>query len=414
MSVTEASLETNFNTYIGDTSTDRISAAERLQLATEATVWLLEETGNDHMIKTYSLAYFQNVHQYKVTSAIASLLEGADLRRGESDQIQSATHKSSRELAEEIGQNFSEFSWAIERHDSDAYLVVNLQSNKPMAQIASFDSLTSDGGTWAADTSASDALNVTSDTYEFKQGSGSISFDITVAQSVNNRATISSTVSTQDLSPYDSTGSFIFWIYIPTITNTSSVTLYWGTSSTAYWSATATTPLNGGAWVAGWNRVKIDWNGATKTSTPVSTAISYIRFDVNYAAGQTNDTHYRLDDLTLVKPETLTFYYTSYYVGTDTTGATPRTAYSATSDIPYYSGQYDQYKYAVSHKMASIAFYGPLQNAGLGQLHEIEAIKALNRVKKIIPSSVTKEEKSFKVKGLNFARKARTRGRFSI
>lgn len=413
MSVTEASLETNFNTYIGDSSVDRISAAERLQLATESTVWLLEETGNDHMIKTYALSYFDNVHYYKVTTTIASILEGADLRRDEVSQIESAAHKSSRELAEEIGQGFEEFSWSIERRDGDSYIVVNLQSGKPKTQVAGFDSLTSDGGTWAADTTTSDASNVTADTFEFKQGSGSINFDIVAAQSGNNRATLSSTVSTQNLSQWEDTGSFIFWVYIPDPTYTTSVTLYWGTSSTKYWSATSTTPINGGAWAIGWNRVKIDWSGATKTSTPDSTTIAYIRFDLNYGASQADDTDYRIDDLTLVKPENLTFYYTSFYVGTDTTGATPKFAFTATSDIPYFSGQYDQYKYAVSHKMASIAFYGPLQNPTLGQLHEVEAIKALNRVKKLIPVSVTKEMKSFKVKGLNFARSTSS-GRFRI
>lgn len=412
MSVTEASFETNFNTYIGDTSVDRISAAERLQLATEATVWLQEETGNDHTVKTYTLNYYDSVHTYKVTSAIASLLEGADLRRAETDQIESATHKSSRELAEEVGQGATEFSWAIDRHDSNTYLVVNLQGKYSKAQIASLDSTTADGGTWAADTTNSDASNVTSDAIEFKQGSGCVNFDLVVAQSGNNRATISSTISTLNLSDLENLGAFIFWAYIPDVTYTTSITLFWGSSSTSYWSATATTDINGNAFVAGWNRVKLNWIDGTAVSSPNSSAIAYIRFDINYSASQANATDYRLDDLIIVRPEPLTFSYTSWYVGTDTTGVTARTAFTVTTDIPYFSGQYDQYKYAVSHKMASIAFYGPLQNPTLGQLHEVEAIKALNRVKKIIPSSVTKEEKSFKVKGLNFAR--RSRGRFNV
>lgn len=415
MALTEATLETLFNTYIADSSTDRISAAERLNFATEATVWLQEETGNDHMVRTYSLNYYDNVHTYKITSAVASLLEGADLRRGEEDQVISFAHKSSRELAEEIGQEFTESSWAIERRDSNWYLVVNHDSKYSPIQVASFDSVTADGGTdgWEADTTNSDATNVTADSVEFKQGSGSINFDVDVSQSGNNRATIfNDGLNSVDLTNFLDLAAWVFWIYVPDVSNFSSVTLYWGSSSTAYWSATATTDINANAFVAGWNRVKIAWSDATMTSTPDVTAIDYIRIDFNYGAGQSDDTDFRIDDLTLVRAETLTFYYTSWYVGTDTTGATNRLSFSATTDIPYFSGQYDQYKYAVAHKMASLAFYGPLRNSTEGQLHEVEAIKALNRQKKLIPTSVTKELKSFKVTGVNFAR--RTRSRFRI
>lgn len=405
MSVTEASIETNFNTYIGDASTDRISAAERLQLATEATVWLQEETGNDHLIKTYAVNYYDNVHYYKVTAAIASLLEGADLRRAEQDQHISATHKSSREMAENIANGFPEFSWSIERRDSDAFLVVNLKSKYKPLQVSSLESLTSDGGTWAVDATNSDATNLTVDTVEYKQGAGSLNFDITAAQSGNNKATVQNTsLNAINLSTYEDLGSWIFWVYIPDNTYTSSLTLYWGSSTTAYWSATVTTDVNGNALANGWNRIAVIWSNATKTSTPVSSAITFIRFDINYGASQPDDTDYRIDDLTMVRPEPLKFFYTSWYVGTDTTGATQRTAFAATSDIPYFSGQYDQYKYAVAHMMASIAFYGPLQVPTLGQLHEVEAIKALNRAKKIIPVSVTKEMKRFKVGGINFSR----------
>lgn len=409
MSVTVASLITNLDTYIGDTSNDRITAAERLQLINEATVWLQEELGNDHMIKTYTLNYYDNVHTYKVTTAIASLLEGADLRRGEDDQLVSFAHKSSRELAEEIAQKATESSWAIERRDGNWYLVVNHQSKYSPDQVASLDSTTADTGEWEADTTNSDATNVTSDTLEFKQGSGSINFDVDVSQSGNNRATIlNDSFDALDLSDFEDLAAFVFWVYIPDVTNFTSVTLYWGTNSTNYWSSTATTDINGSAFVAGWNRIAITWSGSTMTSAPSSDDIGYLRFDFNYGAGQADDTDFRIDDLTIVRAEQLTFSYTSWYVGTNNSG-TSLTSYTATTDIPFYSGQYDQYKYAVAHKAASIAFYGALRNKEEGALHEVEAIRALNRQKKLIPSSVTKESKSFKMTGINFNRGGRFR-----
>lgn len=404
MSVTEASFETNFNTYIGDASTDRISAAERLQFATEATVWLMEETGNDHMVKSYTLNYYDNVHTYKVTSAIASLLEGADLRRAEDDQYIAATTKDPREMAEDIANGSTEFAWGIERKDANAYLKINLASKYRPAQISSLESITGDGGTWVVDAVNSDASNLTVDTVEFKQGSGSLNFDIVAAQSGNNRATIlNSSFTSKDLSQYEDLGAWVFWVYIPDTTFITSVTLYWGSSTSAYWSETVTSDINANAFVTGWNRIAMPWANATKTSTPSSRAITFLRYDVNFGSSQPDDTDFRIDDLTMVRPEPLSFTYTSWYVGTST-GGTPITAYTATTDIPYFSGQYDQYKYAVAHMMASIAFYGPLQVPTLGQLHEVEAIKALNRAKKLIPSSVSKEQKRFKVGGVNFNR----------
>lgn len=406
MSVAVSNIITNFDTYIGDTSNDRITAAERLQYVTEATTWLQQELGNDHMIKTYPLSYYDNVHYYKITSSVAGLLEEATLRPTSEERGVPFSHKSSNELAAEIAEGATESSWAVERRDSNWYLVVNHISQYQPAQLATFDSLTADGGTWTADTATSDALNVTADTNEFKTGAGSINFDVDVSQSGNNRATIyNSTLNSLDLSSFIDLGAFVFWVYVPDVTYFTGVTLYWGSDSSNYWSASATSDVNGAAWVNGWNRVAIQWNAATMTSSPDETAIDYMRVDFNYSASQADDTDFRIDDLTIVRPEPLTFSYTSWHVGTDSTGATSRTAFSATTDIPFFSGQYDQYKFAVAHKAASLAFFGSLRNSEKGSVHEVEAIKAINRVKKIIPSSITKEVKSFKVQGINFRRR---------
>ena len=81
MSVTIASLVTNLDTYLGDSSTDRISQAERFEALTESTAWLLEELGNEHSVNTYTLEYLDTVNYYKVTTPLADLLIGADLRR---------------------------------------------------------------------------------------------------------------------------------------------------------------------------------------------------------------------------------------------------------------------------------------------------------------------------------------------
>ena len=396
------------NTAIGDASTDRVTAAERLQSVNEAVIWLQEELQNDLQNVTYALDYFDTIHYYKVTTALADLLDGADLRRKEADQDLTFTHKSARELSEEIGQNFGESSWAIERRDANAYLVVNHDSKYGALVISGFDSTTDGGGTWALDTTNGDGTNLTVDTNEFVQGSGCLNFDIDVSQTANNKVVLTnSTLTAIDLSDYEDISSFLFDVYIPSATYTSSFTLYWGSDSSNYWSATVTTDINGSAWATGWNTVKINWADATKTLSPDVAALDYIQLDLNYTASQADDTDYRIDHLRVVRPEKLTFHYLSWYVGTNS-GGTDLVAFTATSDIPYFSGQYDQYIYPVSHKAASILFRG-LRLKGESDSEVQEAQKALKRLLKIHPQAKTPEVKSFKVRGVNFRSRGRNR-----
>lgn len=408
MAVTVLSIQTNLNTYIGDTSTDRVTAAERLQYITEATAWLQEELGNDLQNATYVLNYFDTVHYYKVTSSIADLLEGADLRRAENLQTESFYHKSARELAEEIGQGDYESSWAIERRDGNSYLVVNHPSKYRAATISACDSLTDGGGTWALDTTNGDGTNLTIDVNEFKQGNGCFNFDADVSQSGNNKVEIYNDDLTElDLSAYEDISSFLFWVYIPENTNFTSITLYWGSSTSAYWSATVTTDIDGAAFVDGWNRIKVNWADATATGTPDVTAVNYVQVDYNYAVGYLDDTDFRLDDIIICRPEKLTFHYLSWNVGTNNSG-TDITAFTATTDIPFFSGQYDQFKYAVAHRAAAITFQN-LRLFNEAQFEQLEAERALERARQLIPSSRTPESKSFKVKGVNLTRRNRSR-----
>lgn len=410
MSVTVTNLITNLDSNIGDTSTDRVSTAERYQYLTEAVVWLKESLGNDHENETYNISYYDTVHYYKVTTAVADLLDAADLRRGEMDQTYSFPRKSSRELAEEIGQGDYESAYAIERRDSNAYVVINHRSKYSALDICTCDSLDFGGGTWEVDATNSDATNLTIDENEVLEGTGSFNFDVDVSQSGNNRATIQNTdLDALDISEYENLSAFIFDVYLPSVVNFSSITFYWGSDTTNYWSATVTTDYNGSAFAVGWNRIKINWSDATATLSPDSSAVTYVRFDFNYTGSQTDFNDYRIDFLRLARPEKLVFHYISWKIGTNNSG-TDLFAFTAGTDIPYFSGQYDQYKFAVAHKAASLCFRN-LRLFSEADREESEAEKALKRVQKFIPSSRTPEVKSFKVGGINLARRRGRRSR---
>ena len=417
MSLTISTVTTNLNTYLGDSSTDRITEAERFQALTEATSWLEEELGNEHMVDTYELGFLETVNNYKVTTDLANLLVGADLRRDKDDHNNPFARKSPREIAVEIGKGvLTDPSWAIDRYDDDTYLAINYQSKYIATIISDFNTIT-DSGTWTLDTTNSDATNLTTDTNEFKKGAGSVNFDLDVSQSGNNYATMyAPDANSRDLSAVEDLGSFVYWVYIPDSTYTTSFTLTWGSDESTtpsgksnYWAATVTTDINGNAWVDGWNQVRINWSDSTATGSPDSSAIVYYELRLTYNASQADDTDYRFDYLRVVQPETLTFHYVSWKVGTDT-GGTDITAFSATTDVPFFSGQYDQYKYAVAHKAASILYYSALRLPEQGAVESGQADLALKRYRNNFESGKVREVKSFKVFGVNLRRRSK-RGR---
>ena len=407
MATTVAVVQTQLNTYIGDASTDRVSAAERLQYITEGTIWLQTQLDNDHSVRTYSISYFDTLNYYKINAAISDVLDSNALRRFTYENGVDLTKKDSRELANEISQGAQESSYALERKDGNLFLAINHDSKYSQLQVSSFDSLTANGGTWVADAINSDSLNVRISNADGSNGdTGCLVFDLTVAQSGNNRGTIyNDGVTTEDLSDEKDLSSWVLDVKLPEVTYISSVTFYWGSSASNYYSVTSTTAHDGSAFVADWNTLKFAWLGATVTGTPVDTAINYFRIDINYSASQADATSFKLDRLRLVRPEILTFHYTSWNVGTNTSG-TQIKAFSNTTDIPYFSGQYDQYLYAVAHKSAALVFKA-LRLYNESDKEEVEALGEMNRIRKVVSKSRPGELKSFKVRGISFKRRGR-------
>ena len=85
-----------------------------------------------------------------------------------------------------------------------------------------------------ADTSTSDATSLALDTSVYMEGNGALSFNVVAAQSGNNRATISnSTLTSKDFTTLRGISSALLWVYMPSVTYVTSVTLYWGSSSSA-------------------------------------------------------------------------------------------------------------------------------------------------------------------------------------
>jgi len=414
MSITVQDLFDELNRRIGDSSEDRITNEDRYDALTYGTTLFQEKTLNDHTAKSYDLDYFDGVNYYKVSTVLNDLLEANDLNtKVLSNGGQPFTRKSSQEIRAEIGYNFSEDAYSIERRNGDTYLVINHTSKYPKLIMDKCDSLT-DNGEWLADTTNSDATSLSIDTNTYSEGNASFKFNIDVSQSANNKATLyNETMIPEDLSPEKDNSSWLIDFNFPSITYISSVTYKWGSSSSNYYSVTKTTDINGNPFIeADFFTIKFDWLGATVTGTPNDENITFAQIDINYSSSQADATSFYVDNIRLVKPEKLRFFYTSYSVGTDSTG-NDILRFTSLTDVPYISGQYDNNKFYIVDFAASKIFRDLRLYSEADRL-ENDGERGVIRVNKIIPKSMTRELKSFKVRGVSFRKRGGNNRKFTI
>jgi len=161
-------------------------------------------------------------------------------------------------------------------------------------------------GTWAA---TADASNLTLDNLNYVSGGGSLNFDVTGASTsgyIQN-----STFDAVDLSDHEDKSGLFAWLYIPDSSAFTSVNLRWGSSTSAYWNVTKTAAQDG-AFQTGWNLVRFDWNGATETGSPDSSAIDYLRVTITYDG--TADTDFRVDSIKSILGSIFSLDYYSKYL----------------------------------------------------------------------------------------------------
>lgn len=402
MATTVQNVIDKMNIHMGDSGTDSISSVNRIEAINIATEWLINSFGFDMSDLTYDLSFFDTVYYYNITTDVPRFAEPVDLRvKDPLRHVAPFTRKTPRDFALEITEATGEDMFTIERRDSTTRLGVIHNSRFSAIVLHDCDSLTANG-TWAVDASGSDATNLTLDSNEFQAGNASLNFDIDVSQSVNNLATIdNSTMAAVNLTNDEDLSSYVARVYIPDVTNFTSVTVYWGSDSTNYWSGTATTDILGNAFVAGWNRISVAWSATTKTSSPDVAAIDYLRLDFNYAGGQGDDTDFRVDDIRMIRPVTLELSYESWRVG-ESSGGTDLSQFTATADVPFWSGLYDFFDTPIAYKAASVIQLGTTGELTRGEKNEDLSNQELRKVKVKFPSSQLRQSKNFKVFGLKW------------
>lgn len=208
---------------------------------------------------------------------------------------------------------------SVDSQGNKHWLLVKAREIAATQIINACESVTANG-TWALE-AGTDAVNVVTDTLNEKVGSGAISFDVTVGASGNDYAAIDNDDMTAvDLTDFVGKGVVFTWVYIPSVTNLTSFTLRFGSSTANYYSQTVTAQYNGSAFVVGWNRLGFASASATETGTVVDTAIDYLNFRVTYTSSYTSQTGFILDDVRICNPYLMELKYYSTHFVIDSTG----------------------------------------------------------------------------------------------
>jgi len=198
------------------------------------------------------------------------------------------------------------------------WLVGNFTSNASKT-LHTMESLT-DNGTWTA---TDDATAIVLNATNFISGD----YAIQITNTGTSNSIVNSTMSQVDIS--DSTYGFV-WVYLPTITNLTSLTLLYGNDASNYYSATATTPINLTAFVEGWNLVGFDRSGETETGSPDEDTIDYAKITATYSVASTSDIIF--DSLFFAEGDGYDLLYNSIYAWR-TSGGTWQETSTADSDI---------------------------------------------------------------------------------
>jgi len=199
----------------------------------------------------------------------------------------------------------------------------NLRGN---STINSFDSLS--GLTFSADVASQEI-----DSYVYKQGSGSLKFNIASGLS----ATTISFTGVYDIRELLNINS-AYRIYIDFPTGTTgyftNVELRLQSSVGNYYSITATTQDDLSAWASNaWSRLGFSLSSKTIVGTPDPSAITSFIVVFNHSGTFAPVTGIRVDYLYQVNPDYMNATYYSAYKGTDSTGATPKIILTEDTDL---------------------------------------------------------------------------------
>lgn len=154
-----------------------------------------------------------------------------------------------------------------------------------------------------------DGENLVADTDDYIKGSASINWDIN-ASGGTTAGIYNGSIDTFDITDYAGTGSIFTWAYLSSATNVTNFIIRVGSSSSDYYSMTATTKNDGTALETGWNLIRFDFSGKSETGSVDEDGCDYCALYMTKDGAKISETDYRFDQIIVRKG---IHYYTKYY-----------------------------------------------------------------------------------------------------
>lgn len=215
--------------------------------------------------------------------------------------------KEAKDVRENIRRNRSLGEYAID----NGVLVINYPRQTSL-EVHNCDSLTANG-TWAA---SGNATNLTIDEVNYHTSPGSLNFDTSAGTSL---ILTNSSLTSMNLETLQNTSHLTMQVWLPTITNFSSIRVRLGSSSGAYWEKTETAPAGSATLATGKNLFAFRWADATETGSPDWSAVDYIQIVITYSSGVTA-TDFRIDDIRIGQEVEMELDYYSLAMAQNTSG----------------------------------------------------------------------------------------------
>jgi hypothetical protein len=156
-------------------------------------------------------------------------------------------------------------------------------------------------GTWTA--GSAEVTTVATDGTTYKEGAGSVSFNLDVSGTTNNYGEIyNADMTAVDISSYVlNQSAIVLWVYLPSATYFNEVSVYFGSSSTNYYRVRNNfQDCQGYNYKDGWNRIVIPTIMKETVGTPVTSAIDYLKVRLGYSSSQTDQTACRVDGIQII------------------------------------------------------------------------------------------------------------------
>jgi len=184
-----------------------------------------------------------------------------------------------------FGQQFDRYkSFSLQEMYTVTYNsgVKSLRVNAPFTASSLFVNGVNSTINW---TGSSQVSNLAQDVVNFADPTAGASLEFNLASGSNPQtATLTNPlIGPINLTGYQGQSSFFLWVYMPTGSVFSTVTLKIGSDSSDYWTLTATQNQQNAAFQNGWNLVQFAWTPQTsQTGTPNVSSVNYLQIGLTY------------------------------------------------------------------------------------------------------------------------------------